>query len=149
KHAWGLLAARKQQEINLEQKVLAQCEQQLGQVLDGIRLTGQEPKGINEAEQRALRALRYEQFQDILLARQDWYWVKQKFDKNPGLRPLILLTVKKLKELRAEPVSEQEEKEVRKKHVQKVLAEANRLADAGKEKQAQVYCRDILSLYGR
>jgi serine/threonine-protein kinase len=149
KRSWGVLAVRKQQEVKQEQKLLVQCEQQLSQVLDHIRLTGQEPKGINDAEQRALRALRYEQFQDILLARQDWYWVKQKFDKNPGLRSLILLSVKKLKDLRAEPVSEQEEKDGRKKHVQKVLAEATRLADAGKKKEAQVYCRDIVTLYAK
>jgi serine/threonine-protein kinase len=146
KRSWGLLADRKLRDLRQDEAARDNYLGQLERQRDEIYRTGKEPRMATEAEDLALKALRYERFNDIVGARQCWEKLKLKHGKNPGNRTLVQLAMKKLKELRTGTFSEEQEKADRREHLQRILKEAATWVDDNPGKTA-VYCREMIALY--
>jgi serine/threonine-protein kinase len=144
RRAWGMLAARKLQEVDNDAKNLDLRLQGLLDKLEQVR-NGQEPGGMIDAELQAMRALRYERFGDPYNARRRWQEVQQKYQDNPGVRTIVWLARQRLKEIRIEPISEEKETQERKKLLKDRLTDAKAL----EKPQALALCRDIVALYAK
>jgi serine/threonine-protein kinase len=144
RRGWGLLAARKIQEVDLDAGNLKDRFIRLSEMLAQVR-EGKPPAAMNDAELQALRALRYEHFGDPYNARRRWQEVHQKFDKNPGVRTVVWLAKQRLREIKVEPMTEEQENKARQGLLQARLKEAAALEPA----EALALYRDIMALYSK
>jgi serine/threonine-protein kinase len=140
---WGLLADQR-----LRRLAEAEAEfENLRKRVEEARRRQQPFEGATDAERLAARALRYEWFGDVPLARRNWQELKRQATKEPGLRAWFLIAGKHDSDLIARTPAEADVPAFRKALLTKQWDEASRLLRDEKSNAGLLLCRDIVDLY--
>jgi eukaryotic-like serine/threonine-protein kinase len=148
-HIWGLLAAKR-----LKALEAASAQDADLQARAEAEALGQEGKSASNLESRAVRAIRFEKFEDFAQARRLWLGIQQQVERDLPHLTWYLIAARHSADLAGRAPANQKEEEVKAGRLallEKKLAQAEKWA-AGKTRDeqlgARVLCHEIVGLYG-